>query len=78
MAKGKRTRVLLDAWDGIGRDRTRADKRRIKVLPGILNVSLHIEMDTMQDLQRSQIQILFWSDYWPVFDNFILISGRYR
>jgi hypothetical protein len=40
MAKGKRTRVLLDAWAGKGRKRVRDNKRRDKVLPRILKVSL--------------------------------------
>ena len=40
MARGKRTRVLLDAWVVKGRERLRDSKRRIKVLLKILKGSL--------------------------------------
>ncbi len=40
MAKGKRTRVLLDAWAGKGKERVKDNKRRDKILAKILKVSL--------------------------------------
>jgi hypothetical protein len=40
MAKGKRTKVLSDEWDVTGRQRMKDNKRRLKVLPRILKVSL--------------------------------------
>ena len=42
MTKGKSTMLFLDAWAGKGKERVKDNKRRIKILPKILHVSLDI------------------------------------
>jgi hypothetical protein len=47
MARGKRTRVFPDAWEGAEREKTRDNKTRSKALRGIVRVTLNIEVTSL-------------------------------